>query len=148
MDKSDSYLLYFLLFCHMAKVKIDFPSSLYELLLNNDLETNVFLNEVFFGPGDRIVALDRIKDALLVYHSADGDFPEIVELHIADSEFDLKASKGKVVFEYVLGYSNTCAGTRIDLMKRDRVDFWVYPDQSCLIFSFLDLEARSIDEEF
>jgi len=78
----------------------------------------------------------------------EGGFIEIVDLKIVDANINLVTGNGKVVFEYVLGYSNTCAGTRTDLTKKDSADFRIDTVHSCLILSFLDVETPSPDGEF
>lgn len=133
----------------MAQVKFKYPKGLHQLLVNGDLEVKVFLNEVVFGniDGNQNI-LAELKDALLSFHTADGGFPEIVALGISDILIDLNTGKGQVVFEYILGYSNTCAGTRTDISKKDRIDFILDIANNSIMFSFIELDARSTAEEF
>lgn len=119
------------------------------MLFCKDIEINILLNEVLFGniEGNK-ASLVVLNNALLSFHTGDGGFPEIVKLEINDALMDLSTGKGQVVFEYILSYSNTCAGTRSDIFKKDRIDFSINATSNALIFSFIDLEQRSTADEF
>lgn len=131
----------------MAEVKFNYSEEQYTLLKNKDIEIKNTLNKLLFEDIDDKHAINELKDILLSYHMEDGGFMELVDLRIADANIDLATKNGKVVFIYVLGYSNTCAGTRTDLTKKDTADFKIDTLQNRLVFTLMDMEATSPDDE-
>lgn len=130
----------------MTELKFSFQEELYGSFIKDSINSTVFLEKVLLENDFRSADQERLKETLLAYHTAEGEFPEIVKLEIEESQYDPAARQGKVVFKYVLGYSNTCAGTRTDLVKREKVDFNV--GESHLALSFLPPPVRSTAEEF
>ncbi|WP_316818121.1 hypothetical protein [Pedobacter nyackensis] len=130
------------------EIELNCPVELHKLLFGGDMEIKTFLDKVLFGNVDNESGVDKLQDSLLSYHRIDGDFPEIVDLWIADAKIDLTSGTGKINLEYILGYSNTCAGTRTDLTKKDTADFSIDKLQNRLVLSLLDIEAPSTGDEF
>lgn len=133
----------------MTQVKFNCPEGLHQMVFNHNLQISIVLNKVLFGviEGNQD-SLAKLKKALLSFHTGDGEFPEIVTLEINNTSMNLSTGKGQVVFEYTLGYSNTCAGTRTDILKKDRVDFRLDTVNNLVVFSLVELELRSTADEF
>jgi hypothetical protein len=130
----------------MTELKFSFQKELYGVFLNGSINSTVFLKKVLLENDLHSEEQERLKETLLAYHTFEEEYPEIVTLEIEESQYDPAARRGKVGFKYILGYNNTCAGTRTDLVKRERVDFKV--DESHLALSFLPPPVRSTAEEF
>ncbi|MBE9600804.1 hypothetical protein [Pedobacter sp. MC2016-24] len=133
----------------MTQVKFNCPEDLHQMLFNQGLDFRGLINEVLFGAikGNQ-ESLVKLKNALLSFHIKESEFPEIVKLEINDTSINSSTGKGQVVFEYTLGYSNTCAGTRTDILKKDRVNFRLDTVNNLVVFSLMELELRSTADEF
>lgn len=133
----------------MIQIKFNCQEDLHQMVFNRGLDFRALIKEVLFGAieGNQ-ESLVKLKNALLSFHTGNGEFPEIVTLEINDTAMNLSTGKGQVVFEYTLGYSNTCAGTRTDILKKDRVDFRFDTVNNLVVFSLMELELRSTADEF
>jgi len=133
----------------MIQISFNCPEGLHQMVFNQNLEIRILLNQALFGDLEGSQeSLVKLKNALLSFHIREGEFPEIVTLEINDTSMNLSTGKGQVVFKYTLGYSNTCAGTRTDILKKDRVDFRLDTVNNLVVFSLMELELRSTADEF
>jgi hypothetical protein len=132
----------------MAKIKIHYSKELHQERSKGVLTLQDFLNQILLQSDEAKRDPAKITDPLLAFHANDGGFPEILDLEIIESHYDSTTNKGQLVFQYILGYSNTCAGTRNDLTKKDRIDFTINEYDLYMELSFLDVDLRSTGEEF
>jgi hypothetical protein len=129
----------------MTYLNFNYPADSFQSFLDQIDSLNDFLRKVLFNNS---VNKSRIADQLLAYHTTEGGFPEIVDLDIAESQYDFDLNKGKLPLKYTLGYSNTCAGTRVDLQKTEKINFEIDSISNSIILSFINIDVRSTSDEF
>jgi hypothetical protein len=122
----------------MTDVTYNISAELYNALSEGTLQTFEFLNKILFKATDKNIYPAELTDPLLALHVNEGGHPDIINLQLLETEYDPQTGLGKVLIGYILGYSNTCAGTRNDLTKKERVNFKVDKNKHTITLSFFD----------
>jgi len=122
----------------MTDVTYLISTELYNSLSDGTLQPFDFLKRILFIGTDTNAYPVELTDPLLALHANEGGHPDIINLQLIETEYDAKTGFGKVLIRYILGYTNTCAGTRNDLTKKERVNFNVDKNHHTLTLSFFD----------